>query len=242
MISLLALLVVGSQFSKPSVKQQIRLGEDVAQEIRQHETVLPETDPRVVELRKVAARVLSSVHDKEEWEFSFDVVDDPELNAFALPGGPTFFFTGLMDKLKTEDELAGVLCHELTHVRQQHWAIQFAATQRRDLLINLGLVLLHANQTANAIAGVSDQLIFNLPFSRSQEAQADRGGFELMTAAGYNPAGLEHVFQMMGKTIRGDKPPVFLSDHPADKNRIDSIQAMIDGSGKTYPPEIPLGY
>src|SRR5579862_365524 len=133
-----------AQIGKPSVDQQITLGERAAADLRKTSKILPDTDPRVIELRKVGSRLLSTFQDKEDWHFTFDVIDDKQVNAFALPGGPTFFFTGLLKRLKTEDELAGVMGHEMTHVRRQHWAHQYAASQNRNLLLNLGLILLHA--------------------------------------------------------------------------------------------------
>ena len=97
------------QFGKPGADSQIRIGEGAARQLREKAKVLPDDDPRVLELRKVAGHLLNSLHDREPWHFSFDVIDSPEVNAFALPGGPTFFYTGLMSKLKTEE----LECHNL---------------------------------------------------------------------------------------------------------------------------------
>jgi predicted Zn-dependent protease len=235
-------LLGGVQFNRPDVQQQIRIGQQVATEIRDHEKILPTDDPHVVILRRVATRVLSSIHDGESWAFSFDVIDSPEINAFSLPGGPTFFYTGLMDKLKTEDELAGVLSHELTHVRLQHWATQYASSQRRDLLINLGLLLSKSNYAVSEIAGLSDDLAFNLPFSRVQESQADSGGFTLMVQAGYNPNGMISVFEMFAKTLSSDDRFAFLSDHPTDKTRIQKIKQLISSNPISLPSQTPVSY
>lgn len=229
-----------AQFGKPSVSQQISLGERVADDVRKHYKVLPDSDPRVVELRKVGVRLLANIHDKETWHFTFDVIDGKEINAFSLPGGPTFFFTGLMDKLKTEDELAGVLGHEMTHVRRQHWAHQYAADMNRSLLLGLGLVFLHANETMADLASLGDQAVFELPFSRGEEHQADDGGYDLMTDAGYNPIGMVHVFQLLQATEPGGSQPEWMSDHPADKNRIDFLQGRIAKDKRTFPMETPL--
>lgn len=248
MKAVLAALLVGvagsaaAQFGKPSAAQQIQLGERAAADLKKKSKVLPDTDQRVIELRKVSIRILAALHDKENWHFSFDVIDSPSINAFALPGGPTFFYTGLLDKLKTEDEIAGVMGHELTHVRLQHWAHQFEASMNRNLLINIGLLILKANNTASGLAGVSDDVLFNLPFSRAEEHQADDGGYDLMTAAGYNPVGMVHAFQMLQVTSKGDSPPPYLSDHPADKSRIEFLQGRIAKDSRSFPAETPMGY
>ena len=104
-----------AQFSKPSVEQQIDLGKRAAAELRKSEKVLPASDPRVKLVRRIGRRLLSSIPASENWEFSFDVIQSKQVNAFALPGGPTFIYTGLLDKLKTEDELAGIMGHTHTH-------------------------------------------------------------------------------------------------------------------------------
>ncbi len=231
-----------AQFKKPGIPQQIRLGQRVAEEIRRKEKILPPSDPRVLALQRVATRILGTIHDNESWAFTFDVIDSPQINAFSLPGGPTFFYTGLMDKLKTEDELAGVLGHELTHVRLQHWAIQFAASQRRQLLINLGLIVAHANWDVGQMAGLADDLIFGLPFSRSEEAEADAGGEKLVTQAGYNPNGMISVFELFSKLMGAEERPSFLSDHPSDQTRIDKLLALISTEPQPLPVQIPVSY
>jgi predicted Zn-dependent protease len=228
-----------AQFGRPSVKQQISLGERAAADIRKQYKVLPDTDPRVIEVRRVAKRLIGILPTDEPWHYSFDVLDDKEVNAFALPGGPTFVFTGLIKKLDTEDELAGVMGHELTHVRLQHWAHQYEASMNRNVALNLGLILLHANSAISNLASIADTTVFDLPFTRSEEHQADNGGYEMMTMAGYNPQGMVRVFQVL-QGVGGDKPPEFLSDHPSDKNRIGFLQDRIAHDPRKFPPETPL--
>jgi predicted Zn-dependent protease len=230
----------GAQFGKPSKAEQVKLGLQAADEIRRKEKILPSYDERVQTLRRVANRVLSTLDlSKEPWQFSFDVVESKEVNAFALPGGPTFFYTGLMDKLMTEDELAGVLGHELTHVLKEHWAYQYRDQQNRGILLDLGLILLHANRSAVDLASIGLDVLVNLPYSRGHETEADDGGYTMMTKAGYNPEGLADVFRLL-KAIPGSKPPPFLSDHPADNARIARIEDKVKKDTHHYPPQKPL--
>jgi beta-barrel assembly-enhancing protease len=240
----LALVSVShGQFAKPSVTQQIKLGKQAAQDLRKHEKVLPESDLRVQTLRRVARRILSSsVDPKVPWEFSFDVIDSKEVNAFALPGGPTFFYTGLMDRLKTEDELAGVLGHELTHVLKEHWAHAYRDQQNRSAWITLGELIIRPSRDVAEVAGLTSSVVFDLPFSRKHETEADDGGYEAMIAAGYNPQGIEDVFKMLNNTVKGDKPPEFLSDHPADGRRIKRIAEKIAKETRTFSAMTPIPY
>jgi predicted Zn-dependent protease len=247
-LPLVAMLAIGlsvpasAQFGKPSKQQQVKLGQQAATELRSKEKTLPSYDERVKTLRRVANRLLSTVDDgKQPWEYSFDVIQSKDVNAFALPGGPTFFYTGLMDKLMTEDELAGVLAHELTHVRKEHWAYQYRDQQQKGLLVDLGLILFHANRSTADLASIGLDVLVNLPYSRKHETEADDGGYEMMTRAGYNPEGLADVFRLL-KSLPGSKPPPFLSDHPADNSRIQRIEDKIKKDAHHYPPQIPLSW
>lgn len=230
-------------FSRPGEKQQLQLGKQAAAELRKKERVLPSSDPRVQTLRRVAQRILSTFHDRDKpWEYSFDVIESKEINAFALPGGPTFFYTGLMDKLKTEDELAAVLGHELTHVRKEHWSYAYRDQQQRQGLLTLGAIILRPSRDVLDVASIGSSVLFDLPFSRKHESEADQGGFDAMVRAGYNPQGMVDVFTMLQESAGGGRPPEWLSDHPSDGNRIKNIRSMISQSGRNYPPQRPMRY
>ncbi|MGV3618964.1 MAG: M48 family metallopeptidase [Fimbriimonas sp.] len=231
-----ATAVAPAQFSKPNADQQVKLGKQAAAEVRQKERVLPASDSRVQTLRRVARRVLRGVSDGDKpWEYSFDVVDSPEVNAFALPGGPTFFYTGLLNRMKNEDELAAVLAHELTHVRKEHWAYQYRDQQSRNAFFTLGALILRPSRDVMNVAGLGLSVLVDLPFSRKHETEADRIGYDLMVKAGYNPQGMVDVFEMLRQASQGGKPPEFLSTHPDDRNRIRTIQERIRKEGKNYP-------
>lgn len=242
-LSLMAAPMANADAFKPSKTDQVKLGKRAADELRKEEKgkVLPASDERVKVLRRVASRLLAVVDDKDDpWEYSFDVIESKEINAFALPGGPTFFFTGLLDRLSTEDQLAGVLAHELTHVRREHWAYAYADNQKRALGLNLLLILTRANSTVGNLASISNEIIFDLKFSRKHESEADEQGMDMMVKAGYNPNGIKQVFELLSKTSGGGRPPEWLSDHPDDKNRIKNMQARIDKMNRTFPPQKPL--
>lgn len=226
---------------KPGRDQQIKLGTQASDEIRKKEKVLPDSDERVRLLRRVGAKLVAQLSDKDRnWPYAFDVIRNKEVNAFALPGGKVFFFTGILDKITTEDQLAGVLAHELTHAYREHWAYAYRDNQKRNLLLGLGLIIGRANQgTADAV-GLGSALIFDLPFSRKHETEADDMGFDTMVKAGYNPAGMSDVFRMLDKIAGSGKPPEFFSDHPADKKRVQRIEEKTAKLNRTFPPQTPL--
>jgi len=153
---------------KPSKAQQVKLGMQAADQIRKKEKVLPDSDPRVRLVRRIGERLVAASDMKDQpWKFSFDVIESKQVNAFALPGGPTFVYTGLLDKLESEDELAGVMGHELTHVFKEHWAKQYAETQKRQLGLGILLTVIHANSGIQNLGSVVDVLA-STKYSRSE--------------------------------------------------------------------------
>jgi predicted Zn-dependent protease len=226
---------------KPGKGDQVKLGQRAAAEVRKKERVLPSTDERVRTLRRVGSRLLAVMDDgKDPWQYSFDVIDNKQVNAFALPGGPTFFFTGLLDRLSTEDQLAGVLAHELTHVRREHWAYAYRDQQQRAIGLNLLLIFTRANSTVGGLASIANDVLFNLPFSRKHETESDNQGMDIMIKAGFNPNGIKEVFEILSKASGGGKPPEFLSTHPNDKNRVKALDDRIKKLNRSFAPQTPL--
>ena len=155
------------------------------------------------------------------------MIDSKDINAFALPGGNMFMFTGLMDRIKSSSELAAVTGHEMTHVRKQHWASAYAGQQKRALGVGVLLGLSHAGRGVQALAGAGEQL-YSLRFSRSEEDQADAGGLENMAAAGFNLSGMVDLFNTLQQATGGKSGgPEFLSDHPLTAERIKRTEDRI---------------
>lgn len=241
-----ALVLVSSacaDWLKPSPKEQVELGKRAAGDLRKKEKVLPASDPRVQLVRRVADRLLKTFHDKDRpWEFSFDVIESKQINAFALPGGPTFIYTGLLNNLKTEDELAGVMGHELTHVRREHWAYAYRDQQQHQLGLTALFMIFRVNSTGANLASISDELLFGLPFSRKHESEADTGGFKMMVDAGYNPQGMVDAFKMLADKAGKGAPPELLSDHPSDTNRVRAMQQSVNQKDRDFPAQTPLRF
>lgn len=243
--------VAHGQMFKPSKSDQVKAGKDYAAKIRKENKVLPDSDPRVKLLREVGRRFLEArtpeEKKKEQWEYSFDVIDSKEVNAFAIPGGPVFFFTGLIDKLTTVDEIAGIMGHELTHVRREHWASAVNSQQEKEAGILILGTLFGANKTSMNIAQIINEFGFNLSNSRGQEREADQYGFDFDLKAGYNPQGMIDVFTMFRKMKGSGSDPEFLSTHPDDKNRISALTKKLDdyrknGKIQSLPPQTPLPF
>jgi len=235
----------GGLFSAPSPADQKKVGDQAAQQVLQqyHEVF----DGRARHFNTIGQRLVRALpaSDRNTWNFRFHVLDSSEVNAFALPGGNMFMFTGLYKLLSTDDALAGVTGHEMTHVRKQHWAQAYAKTQERQAGIGLLLGLFHAGRAAQAIAGLADSAI-GLKFSRGEEDQADEGGLSNMVAAGYNPQGMLQLFQALEKVsgngggLGGD----FLSNHPLTSERIKHTEQRIAALKHShhFPPLTRFNY
>lgn len=233
------------QMFKPSKNDQLKAGKEYADKLRKEEKILPSSDPRVILIRDIGRRLLATRTpreiSREPWQFTFDVIDSKEVNAFALPGGPVFFYTGLINKVTTVDELAGIMGHELIHVRREHWASAVNAQQERSAgIMILGSIFGASRQTVD-MAQIIAQVGVNLPASRGQEKESDDHGFDMMLKAGYNPEGMIKIFQMF-RDLKGSGAGVeFLSTHPDDKARISKLQNKIvdykkKGKITTLPP------
>jgi beta-barrel assembly-enhancing protease len=240
-ISVVLVSAASADMFKPSKADQVKLGQQASAEVRKKEKILPASDPRVKLLREVGQKVLATMDmQKEPWKFTFDVVDSREVNAFALPGGPVYFYTGLLNRFKTEDQLAGVIAHEVVHVRREHWAYAYADSQKRALGITALLMVFRAGRTTWDLASIGNDLIFELPFSRKHEAEADLQGLEAMVKAGYNPNGMADVFRILAEASKGKKPQEWMSTHPDDGKRIGRIESEIKKLNRTFPDQRPL--
>jgi hypothetical protein len=161
-------------------------------------------------------------------------VEQKEINAFALPGGPMFVNVGTISAAQNEAQLAGVMAHEMSHVYMQHSAKQ-AGNLLPGILAGLGQIAgAVIGGAGGALARMGGQLtggVLSMKYSRGDEAQADAVGAIIMYKAGYNPIELANFFEILNK--QGGSPPQFLSDHPNPGNR----SAAITKETRDWPPK-----
>lgn len=177
---------------------------------------------------------LVSVSPRNQREFTFFVVDDPTINAFALPGGSIGVHTGLLLASQSESELAGVIGHEIAHVAQNHIARMVASQSQSQwpTLATLALALLAArsNPSAATAAIVSSQAYSiqnQLDFSREFEHEADRVGYDMLTRAGFDARGMSGFFSRLLRANRfyDSSAPAYLRTHPLTTDRISDMAA-----------------
>jgi predicted Zn-dependent protease len=167
----------------------------------------------------------------EGYKWEFNLVQDPVVNAWCMPGGKVVVYTGLLPVTQNEDALAVVMGHEIAHAIANHGnerMSQMLAAQTGGLALSVALSNKPA-ETQNIFLGaygVTSQVAILLPYSRIHETEADEIGLVLMAIAGYNP---EEAIPFWGRMDKsgGDRPPEFLSTHPAPKNRADNLKLWI---------------
>lgn len=212
-----------------------KLGEAIMRQALRDPAYLP--DPDATEYLNDLGYRLVAVSGARHMDFSFFVVRDPMLNAFALPGGFIGVHTGLVIAAQSESELAAVLGHEIGHVEQRHIA-RMLAKQRESTAIALGallLALLAARSNSSSAGDLTQAAILGgqaaaiqqqLNFSREAEREADRVGFQILTAAGFDASAMVAFFTRLqqGSRIYESAAPAYLRTHPLTVERIADMQ------------------
>jgi predicted Zn-dependent protease len=203
---------------------------------------------RVGEKIVQAVEEYSKAHSEKDlfagYKWDFNLIQDPNVNAFAMPGGKVVVYTGILPVTQNETGLATVLGHEIAHVYAGHGGERLS----QSLLTQMGEVGLSAalqkqpEQTKSLFIGaygLGTQIGFLLPFSRVHESEADHLGLVFMAMAGYDPHEAVAFWERMAASSKGQsKPPAFLSTHPADQKRIDDLNRSMTSPAKKSPGRI----
>ena len=216
------------------VETEVELGRQLATEIESQQRLLPDdlVQEYVVDIALPLLR--ASRADRSDLRYRVAVLDDPEqVNAFALPGGFIYVYTGLLLFARDEAEVAGVLAHEIGHVVGRHSANQLATQMGMGVLLSLAL-----GQAQDELAETAAQLAGEgtlAAFSREDERDADRYGVAYTVAAGYDPRGLVTFFtRLMQATEEGSRQTSYaslMSSHPATSERIRDVERLIAAVG-----------
>jgi predicted Zn-dependent protease len=218
------------QFLGPSAQRDVQQGAEVAELVEQQIGVYaaPKTEAY---LREVGGRLTTVVNDPR-WKYFFQIVDQEEPNAFSIPGGGIYVSRGLLAFINREDELAGVLAHEIAHVTQRH-----SAKQHRESILP-GLLSLPGNVVGGVVSENLGALI-NAPidtvggawlsrYSRSQETEADRLGIRTAAQAGYDPMALADILQRLEQDVASQTGQVrrfrIFDSHPMTETRLKDIR------------------
>jgi Zn-dependent protease with chaperone function len=223
-----------------SKEQQQQLGLEARGEVYKQVPVLPDSSPTTQYVQQLGRRLQAVIPQQDSWPYEFHVVQQKEINAFALPGGPIFINLGTITAADNEDQLAGVMAHEMSHIYMQH-SIKQAEKARlaQGLEGLLGSLIGNSGGIVGGLAQAGIQIgggMVMLKYSRTDESQADAVGAMIMYKAGYDPRALPAFFHKL-ETQGGQNPPQILSDHPNPGNRM----AAIDKEIADWPPKKYLG-
>jgi predicted Zn-dependent protease len=196
-------------------------------------------------VNRVAGRIAAASGVNYQWEWV--LLENPEPNAWCMPGGKIAVYTGIMPILKTEGALAAVLGHEVAHATRGHGKKRYARAIQENavaLLVGGGAILggqllckTKNCKLLTAIGGAAAGFavaFFDRKFSRGDETEADQVGQQYMAKAGYDPAESIRLWERMGKAMEGKAPPEWLSTHPSDEHRRANLQGWLPEAEKLY--------
>jgi predicted Zn-dependent protease len=210
--------------------QDAQMGLQAYQQIKQEEKVA--RDPALNQRVQTVGRRIAAVSGHPEWDWQFTLFENPEPNAFALPGGKVGVYTGLFKVAENDDQLAAVMGHEVGHAIARHGAERMS----HGILAQLGGVAVGAATGSQAVVDLYSQaatLGVILPYSRGQESEADEIGLMLMAEAGYDPREAVKLWQNF-EALGGERPPEFLSTHPSEGTRIERLQELMPQAMAVY--------
>jgi beta-barrel assembly-enhancing protease len=213
-----------------SSQQDIQLGQEAAAQVQQQQAVVQNAQLTNY-LNSLAGRLANTTHGRSEFPYKVNAIASKDINAFALPGGPIFVYTALIGEASNEAELAGVLAHEMTHVKLRHGTNQATEANLIQLPFAFAEKAVGTGSLLGQLAQVGIGLGFNsviLKMSRGHESEADYNGALTMAEAGYNPLAMAQFFQKLeAKGGAESRLTQFLSDHPNPGNRVKAVQDEI---------------
>lgn len=211
--------------------------------------VVSENDPETKRIKKVGEKIAAATekylnehghkHLLDDFDWQFNLVDDPTLNAWCMPGGRVVFYTGILPVCEDETGIAVVMGHEVAHAVAKHGnerMSQQLALQSAGMTLSILLEEKPAltQELALQAFGVGSQL-GSLAYSREHESEADKMGLIFMAIAGYDPREAPELWKRMS-SLGGAQPPEFLSTHPSHETRITDLEAFMPEALKFYKP------
>lgn len=233
---LMLLTAARPSMAELTIKKEKELGREAYLEV-QAKLGLVEDPDCVQYLRGLGKRLVALIPDSP-FKYTFNIVNSPEVNAFAIPGGYIFIFRGLITFMDSEAELVSVVAHEIAHVKQRHLAMRIKRSTPVNLATVAGMlagILLGAAGVdpslgqAVIVGSVAGGVQKQLSFSREDEEQADFVGYKLMTSLGYPPQAMAEGFRKIGRheAMMGPHVATYLRTHPQSASRMDRIDALI---------------
>ncbi|MCA0377403.1 MAG: M48 family metallopeptidase [Gemmatimonadetes bacterium] len=205
----------------PNTAEEVQMGNQYAQQIEQQLPVL--RDPEIERYINLLGDSIARVVDDRNLTWRFNVINQDEINAFAVPGGHIYVYRGLIERTTNMSELAGVIGHEIAHVTQRHSMKQMAAAQRANVGVTFGCIVVPS--LCSGAAGMGTQAVLSAgfaKFSRDDETEADRYGVKFVSRAGIDPRGMPSMFRILIR--ERERSPgaldAWFASHPMEESRV----------------------
>ena len=210
--------------------QEISMGVSAFEQVLEEEPA--STNPQYIELVNRVGQRIARVANRPDYDWEFRVIASPRQNAFCLPGGKVAVYEGILPICQNEAGLAVVMSHEVAHALARHGGERMSQTYVVD---TVGKAVSHVTRKREqeqrdrilAGYGVASKYGFILPYSRKHESEADQMGLMLMAHAGYDPREAPRFWKRFASSQTGEKPPEFLSTHPADERRESELAGLL---------------
>ena len=222
---LLALGIAGC--AKPTIQDEEEIGRQQATQVRQQLLVLH--DDVITNYVDEIGQRLVHASGPQPFEYTFTVVQDDTLNAFAGFGGQIYVHTGMITRTRNVSELAGVIGHEIGHVVKRHMADNYQKAQNAGLLKNAAVIgAIFGGVNPGAVDLLGDLALMGAlnTFSRENESEADEFAVDLLPRAGYDPTGIATMFEVLAGSEHR-RPPKFFSSHPTSPERVAATRELI---------------
>jgi len=201
--------------------EEVQIGQEVFNELKAKAEII-ESSPLYDQLKPVADAITRAAQPHYNHPFKFYLIHEAQPNAFATPGGNVYVVDSLLYFVKNTDELAGTLCHEVSHTIH-HDTMTLMEKREKLLAREAGAALILGPTKAHILAIALIGKLHSLSYSRDVESRADLTGSDVCAAAGYNPWGLVWLFQDFQNADESEVPQL-LSDHPDNQNRVDTVE------------------
>src|ERR671924_915672 len=221
----------------PGEDEEVRISREFRREAKKHFKFV--NNPEVERyIDRIGQRILSTMG-PQPFDYRFFVIEDSQLNAFAVPGGSIYMYTGLIEKAKSTDEIAGVVGHEITHIKGHHMA-RSSGPDAISVLSLLSMVLLARSGSGAQAAGAVGQAVAatrQIAYSRQLEMEADTLGVRYMAAAGYDPKGSLGFLKTLDqeRALNPVDGPAYLMTHPVSQERVANMEQILRSLPKTEP-------
>ena len=212
-----------------TLEQDVKVGQEAAAQVSKELPLLNDarTEEWVEDVGRELVEAIPAEFSHPPFRYTFDVINQKEINAFALPGGPMFLNRGMIEAGMSEAEVAGVMGHEIAHVALRHGTAQATKGERFQLGALAGQVLgAVIGGTAGGLIAQGSQFglgTYFLKFGREYERQADLLGAQILARAGYDPRQMANMFKTIESESGGSRQPEWMSSHPNPGNRYDAI-------------------